>query len=304
MFGDQVRIPDRMISCKWWVLFLTLLIWRPCRGQDEPPNVIFILSDDVGYGDLACYGHPYAETPHLDRLAAEGTMFTQFNVNGNVCPHTRAGLMTGRSPSWFPNYTAKYGFMGAMTITNLLQQAGYVTGHIGKWNIGDDPDNESIEYGIDDLRRTGDITDDPRGREGLRFDDAIDFVEQNQNETFYLNLWIHAVHTPVSAPQDMIDRYRDLSVNRTDFAYWMQDRFDEVESFGGDIQESMHLYLADLYSLDLNVGRLLDTLDRLGLTNDTVVVFARCVKWVLMLYPCCDLEETKISIIFHYQCVP
>lgn len=247
--------------------------------NDEPPNFIFIVSDDVGFGDLACYGHPYAETPNLDRLAAEGTMYTQFDMTGNVCTHTRSGLMTGRNPSWFPNFTAEYGFLGALTITKLLQeQAGYVTGHIGKWNIGPDPEIEYIEYGIDDLRLTGHLENDPRGREGLRFDDAIDFVEQNQKKPFYLNLWIHATHTPIQAPEEMIDRYRDLQVNRSDFSYWMQSQFDEVESLGGDIDKSMQLYLADLYEMDLNVGRLLDTLDALNLTDNTIVVFTRWVN--------------------------
>jgi hypothetical protein len=272
--------------CGWVALLIGVLFVEGCHAQEDadadadaerPPNIVFILSDDVGYGDLSCYGHPYSETPNLDRLASEGTKYTQFNVNGNVCPHTRAGFMTGRSPSFFPNYTAKYGFMGAVTITQLLKEAGYATGHIGKWNIGGDPERDAVDYGIDDLRRTSDLDGDPRGREGLRFDDAIDFVEQNADVPFYLNLWIHATHTPVEAPQDMVDRYQDLEIDRSDFSFWMQDRFDVVEARNGSIDENMHLYMADLHAMDLNVGRLLDTIDDLNLTDSTIVVFTRYV---------------------------
>lgn len=282
-----------------WAILGFFFQLHVCQAQDQrPPNVVFILSDDIGYGDLACYGHPYSETPNLDRLAAEGTMYTQFNVNGNVCPHTRDGFMTGRNPSWFPNYTAQYGFKGALTITELLKETGYVTGHIGKWNIGGDPETDALEYGIDDLRRTTNLVDDPRGREGLRFDDAIDFIERNQDNPFYLNLWIYAVHTPIEAPQEMIDRYQDLEVNRSNFGFWMQPRFDELEDLNGTIDENMHLYMADLYALDLNVGRLLDKLDDLNLTNNTIVVFTRCVNDVIFAVSF-GLPILRISLLLH-----
>jgi len=94
--------------------------------------------------------------------------------------------MTGRNPSWFPNYTDDYSFLGAKTVCNILKDSGYATGHIGKWNIGPDYDAEYVEYGITDLRITGSIGNDPRGKEGLRFDVAIDFLEQYKDVPFYL----------------------------------------------------------------------------------------------------------------------
>ena len=206
----------------------------------------------------------YSETPNLCRLAEEGTKFENFYVNGNVCPHSRAGLMTSRNPSWYPNYTAEYGFMGALTITNLLKDAGYYTGHIGKWNIGSDPQADGELYGIDNVERTGSRSGDELGREGLRFDRALQFVEDHQDELFYLNIWVYATHTPIDPPEHFVERYEDLEVDYSLFDEYM----DEVSD------NKMHKYLADLYSLDLNVARLLNQLDKLGLAEDTIVAFS------------------------------
>jgi len=245
------------------------------QQEEERPNFIFIFADDLGFGDLKCYGHPHADTPNLDRLAAEGSLFRQFHVNGNVCPITRAGLMTGRNPSWFPNYTDDFSFMGATTITNVLQDAGYLTGHIGKWNIGPNYDTEHVAYGIDDLRITGSILDDPRGKEGLRFDEAIDFLEGHKDQQpFYLNLWIYATHTPINPPQGLIDHFADITIDRTLYGKHMQEKFDFVVANGGDIQEYMKIYLAEVWGLDIQVGRLLDKIDELGIADNTVVVFS------------------------------
>jgi N-acetylgalactosamine-6-sulfatase len=234
------------------------------KSAFSKPNVIIIFTDDIGWGDLSCTGHPYAETPSICRLAEEGTIFENFYVTGNVCPHSRTGLMTSRNPSWFPNYTAEYGFMGALTVTNLMKDAGYHTGHLGKWNIGSDPEGDAQDYGILTVERVGSEEDDPFGREGLRFTKAIDFVEDHKDEPFYLNLWIYATHTPIDPPQVFIDRYKDLFIDYSKF----DDQMQEVSNV------TMHKYLADLYSLDLNVGRLLDKLDELGLAENTVIAFS------------------------------
>jgi len=263
------------LSMKGLFVFLVICILQPpALLAQSQPNFVFIFADDLGFGDLACYGHPYADTPNLDRLAAEGTLFRQFHVNGNVCPVTRAGLMTGRNPSWFPNYTDDYSFMGATTITNILQDAGYTTGHIGKWNIGPNYDVEYVEYGIDDLQITGSITNDPRGKEGLRFDRTLDFLEKYQNEPFYLNLWIYATHTPIAPPQNLVDHFAGMTFDRNLFGAHMQEKFQFVEDNGGDVDENMRIYLGEVWGLDLQVGRLLQKLEDLGIADNTVVVFS------------------------------
>lgn len=266
------------------LLELLVLFVSACRAQMTPsdrPNFIFIFTDDMGFGDLPlAYGHPYAETPHLNRLQKEGTSFKEFSATGNVCPNSRAGIMTSRNPSWYPNYTKEYGFLGTKTITELMKDAGYVTGHIGKWHIGPEPDNDDTEfpeYGITDMRLTGSIKGDPRGREGQRFDETLDFLEDHQNEPFYLNLWVWSPHSTVDPPQQFIDHFQDLKVDRDLFGYHMQAKFDEIEDLYGDeggIDVSMRIWLAEILALDIQVGRLLDKLDELKLAENTVVVFS------------------------------
>jgi arylsulfatase A-like enzyme len=280
---QQMKWP---MAAQSWLLVVLVYIGSPFTlflargaqlGQERPPNFILIFTDDVGFGDLACYGHPYARTPNIDRLAKEGTLFRQFHVNGNICPVTRSGLLTSRSPAWFPNYPEEFGFLGTPTVMKVLQEgANYTTGHIGKWNIGPDPSGERIEYGIDYLRvMGGSPVDDEQGREHPRIEEAMTFVEQSQDRPFYLNLWLMALHTPISPPQSFLDQFADLIVNRADFGEHMQTQsFDRLDALGKDIDETMRGYLADLLALDGQVGRLLDQLDELNLADNTVVVFS------------------------------
>jgi arylsulfatase A-like enzyme len=135
-----------------------VLLAEMCVASDRPPNIVFAFADDLGYGDLGCYGHPYAKTPALDRLAKEGTRFTQFYVTGVTCNPSRTGLMTGLFPARFPKYAADFGFEGRVTITELLKKRGYKTGHFGKWHIG--PESEDGTYGIDTVKvigKSGDV---------------------------------------------------------------------------------------------------------------------------------------------------
>ena len=122
-------------------------------ADDRPPNVVLLFADDLGYGDLGCYGHPYARTPAIDQLAKEGTRFTQFYVTGVTCNPSRTGLMTGLFPARFPKYAADFGFGDRSTITELLKKRGYRTGHFGKWHIG--PDDSDGTYGIDTVKTIG-----------------------------------------------------------------------------------------------------------------------------------------------------
>src|SRR6476661_4066285 len=117
------------------------------KSADEKPNIVFILADDLGFADLACYGHPYAKTPALDQLAKEGTAFRNFHVTGVTCCPSRTGFMTGKFPASFHAYPADHGFGDRVTVTELLKQAGYRTGHFGKWHIG--PEAKAGIYGID-----------------------------------------------------------------------------------------------------------------------------------------------------------
>jgi len=242
------------------------------QDQPKPPNVVFMFADDLGYGDLACYGHPYARTPTLDQLAKDGTRFTRFYVSGVTCCPSRTGFMTGVHPARFQRYPADYGFGEQVSITELLKKEGYTTGHFGKWHIGP---KKGKAYAIDSFGGgEGDRRQDVRGRDAGLYDAAIDFIKDNAKRPFYVNIWGHITHYPVNAPDEAVARFNDLEVNRKDFADAMQHKFDECVDIGASIDEGMREYLAEVELLDASVKRVLDTLDELGLRDNTIVVFS------------------------------
>lgn len=253
-------------------LLLALLLTTAGVNAAKPPNVVFIFADDLGFGDLACYGHPYAKTPALDRLASQGTMFRQFYVTGVTCCPSRTGFMTSRHPASFPKYMADFGFGEAVTITALLKKRGYRTGHFGKWHMG--PEEKDGTYGIDTVKVIGGSKESPRGRDEDLFSAAIEWIERNQNEPFYVNVWGHITHFPVGPLKSLSDRFASIPFKRADFGENMQPEFEDALAIGGDLKQGMQNYLGDVYSLDLQVGRLLKKLDELELSENTIVVFS------------------------------
>ena len=261
-----------------WVALLMFAWGGPLVAADKP-NVVFILPDDLGYGDLKCYGHPYARTPHLDRLAEQGTRFAQFYSTGVTCCPARTGLMTGKFPATFQKYPADFGFAGRVTVTELLKKADYRTGHFGKWHIG--TETKAGTYGIDRIDGAEDGiraikrgNDADRGRDFPIFDEAIKFIEANKIGPFYVNVWGHITHNPVNPAQALADKWKDLKVNPTDFPPQMREKFSAVTAAKGDISDGMRRYLAEVEALDADVGRLLKKLDELGLSKNTIVVFS------------------------------
>jgi arylsulfatase A-like enzyme len=263
---------------------ITMLVQSAVDGADvnRPPNVVFILADDLGYGDLHCYGHPYARTPNLDRLASEGTRFRQFYSTGVTCCPARTGLMTSKFPATYPTYPAVGGFADRITITQLLKQAGYHTGHFGKWHIG--PTLAAGTYGIDCIGADNEGEDAlPRakkrqrsetGRDTHIYDDAIRFIEKNKDGPFYVNVWSHISHFPVNPAEKFVAEFQNLKVKDVDFSEYMREKFQQCRATGGDVDASMRRYLGDIYSLDQDIGRLLTKLDELGLHENTIVVFS------------------------------
>ena len=245
-------------------------------SNEPPPNIILILAEDFGFGDPACYGHPYSRTPNMDRLASEGTMFRRFYVTGMTCAPSRTGFMTGRHPASYPNYMADFGYQGAQTVTEKLGAKNYITGHYGKWHLG--PTSTSGTYGIDDVSIVGPRMGHEEGKDVNVFEDAIGFIEANMNSKrpFYLNVWTHIAHSPVKPDASLVARFSDIRVDRSDFGKHMQDIFDESETRGDNdstLDNSMQNYLAEIWSLDLQIGKLLDKLDKEGLAENTLIVF-------------------------------
>jgi arylsulfatase A-like enzyme len=182
-------------------------------GRKRPPNIVFILTDDLGWGDPRCYGHPYIKTPNLDRLAKQGTMFTQFYVNNPVCSPSRTAFMTGHFPARHgvhqhfarPEQNKARGMPNWLdadvtTVTDVLRKCGYATAHFGKWHLcgGWSKDAPTpAAYGIDEHRTVNSSgptfkeQKDPYFRAkstGLFVDETLRFIEKNRDRPFYVNL--------------------------------------------------------------------------------------------------------------------
>lgn len=266
------------VSRRRWLALLTAVVFAVgllpvfLRAAEARPNIVFLFADDLGYGDLGCYGHPYARTPNIDRLAQEGTRHLQFYVTGVTCCPSRTGFMTGRFPARFPVYPANGGFADHVTVTQRLQEAGYATGHFGKWHIG--PVSTPGTYGIDVVEVAGGNRRGAQGRDTHIYDAAIRFIEEHRDRPFYVNVWGHISHHPVNPLDAFADRFRNVEFQESLFPTPMQAKFETVRQRGGDVADCLRKYLGDVSSLDDDVGRLLARLDELGLTQRTIVVFS------------------------------
>jgi arylsulfatase A-like enzyme len=251
----------------WGVLGLCCFMGARLAVAAEQPNVLFIFADDWGWGDLSCHRHPYVRTPNIDRLAREGTDFHRFTVASGVCSPSRTAVMTGQFPArWnidghfaWVDQNAKRNMpdwldLRAPTLPRMLQQAGYATAHYGKWHLANDmiPDSPLPgEYGYDDYGAFN-----CAGEQMPVHDDAertIAFIEQAVavGKPFFVNLWVHEPHTPFH----VIPKYR----------WWFRD---------AGLSEEDEIYAATLAHADERIGQVLDTLDRLGLAENTLVVFS------------------------------
>jgi N-acetylgalactosamine-6-sulfatase len=184
--------------------------------------------------------------------------------------------MTSKWPASYSAYPANGGFGDRVTITELLHKHGYATGHFGKWHIGPEDQLKPGTYGIDVISSgTGAAKKkNTAGRDAPIYDEAIKFIEQHQNAPFYMNVWGHVSHHKVDPPQSYIDKFKDVVVDELKFSEAMQEKFAACRALGGDVSNHMWSYLADIYSLDEDIGRLLKRLDELGLSKNTIVVFS------------------------------
>lgn len=247
--------------------------------NDRQPNFIFIFADDLGWGDLGCYGHPHIKTPNLDRLARQGSRYTQFYVNSAVCSPSRTAFMTGHYPArhrihghlathqqnkarGMPNFLDPE----VPSVTGILKDAGYATAHFGKWHLGSGagaPDPGA--YGIDDHRTQNsngpgwdDIDPYFRARStGLIVDEAIRFIKANRDKPFYVNAWTFVPHATLHPTEEQMKPYRRFAPGRN-------------LPYKGALQ----IYYASVSDLDRQVGRLLDALGELGLADNTIVFFS------------------------------
>src|SRR5262245_3608036 len=248
---------------------------QPSPAPGKSPNFVIIVADDLGWGDLGCYGNGRIKTPNIDRLASQGTRFTQYYVNSPVCTPTRAALLTGRFPSrdslhGHLDTTAKNRERGmpdqldpaVPTLAKDLKKAGYVTGHFGKWHISNPGGPDPHQYGFDEWnidRQPGqnlwDASVRARSSESI-VDRTIEFVRKHRNERFFVNTWLLDVHATLYPTDEQLKPFRGLVASDV--------RFTSPEQ----------VYFAAAADADKHVGRLMQALDELGLAENTIVVFS------------------------------
>ena len=281
---DECNKPMKRSFVTLGFFSLALMLAASFVQAQEKPNIVFILADDLGYGDLGCYGHPYSKTPNIDSLAKDGTQFTRFYATGVTCQPSRVGFMTSRHPCSFERRVGDYGFDGRPTITELLNKNGYATGHFGKWHIGpaaggkkaSDLHPPADSYGIDEIEVLSSLKDRTKGRDDNTFEASINFIERHKDRPFYINVWAHISHFSIPSDTVFAEKFSNLQVDESLFGSYMKaNKFDICRNeWGRSVNDCMKNYLADVWSLDAAIGRLLTKLDQLGLSENTIVVFA------------------------------
>lgn len=254
----------------------------------NPPNIVLIVADDLGWSDVSFNGSNFYETPNIDRLASQGVFFSNAYSNAQICAPSRAALLSGQYGARTGFYTNHSPLRGESswrkviptdnqhkldyskkTLANVLQSNGYKTIHIGKWHLGDTPDNYPEKHGFD-INIAGhergkpntyfspyDLPNLENGPDGEYLTDrltteAIQFIEKNKDDPFFVNMAYYSPHTPIQAKDSLIRKYipREHSNGQHD-----------------------PIYAAMIETLDYNVGRLADCIKEQGLDNNTIVVF-------------------------------
>lgn len=277
----------------------------------ERPNVLFFLVDDLGYTDIGCFGSTFYETPHIDSLAATGTRLTSAYAACPVCSPTRAALMTGKYPArmattdWFgaaqqdewkrntamlpANYVEELP-LEETTLAEAFQEAGYQTFFAGKWHLGPEghwPEDQGFA-----INRGGCAWGHPKG--GKRYfspynnprlengpdgeyltsrlaDETCQFIEQasQKEEPFFAYLSFYTVHTPLMAPEAKVNRFKEKAKSlEAEETKWGTQLTSKVR-----LTQNMPVYAGMVTELDNAVGKVLDRLKSLGLSENTIVVF-------------------------------
>ncbi len=290
-----------------WVLLVSALLASACQlspapAQSQgPPNILVVYVDDLGWADIGVQGSAFYETPHIDRLAASGLRFTNAYANAPNCAPSRAALLSGTYAPRTGIYTVSSAARGdaalrklipvenqttldleVVTLAEVLRDAGYATGFAGKWHLGGEghlPTDQGFDWAV-----AGDHTGTPRAyfypyrREGgpsipgleagaedeylpdRLTDEAIHFVTENSDGPFFMFLSHYSVHTPIVAKPQVAAKYAAKIARRSEADGDAQPPLDPV-------------YAAMIESVDDSVGRLLATLEGLGIADNTVVVF-------------------------------
>lgn len=279
---DSIKKPLYSKAAFFVLLYVLLVACQPSEnvqeseGSKPQPNVIFIITDDQGYGDIGAHGNPWIKTPNMDALHAQSTRFTNFHV-GTTCAPTRSGIMTGvhcnRVGVWHTIIGRSLLKEGFPTMAEIFQDNGYHTGIFGKWHLGDNYPFRPQDNGFEEVLVHGgggvgqspdywnnDYFDDTYFHNGkpekykgyctdVWFREAMRFVEANKDQPFFCYISTNAPHSPFHVPQAYIDMYADNPDIPNPNFYGMISNIDD------------------------NLGLLEKKLEELGLRKNTVLVF-------------------------------
>ena len=284
---------------KFILLFISTLTLS--LSAAKKPNVVFILVDDLGWSDLACYGSKSYKTPNLDKFAASGVRFTDAYAGGSVCSPTRAAIMTGRSPArlkitdWIPGARVKNPKLlspkihnelpyNEVTIAEVLKDNGYKTAYVGKWHLGGDkflPGTQGFDINIGGFHKGSPpggyyspyknpyLADGPAGEylPDRLTDESIKFIEQEKggDKPFFLYLSYYTVHTPIQASKKHLGMYKD-SITKSSAPIKERDG----KTLGS---QSNAAYASMVTAMDENVGRLISKINEFGLDKNTIIIF-------------------------------
>jgi arylsulfatase A-like enzyme len=267
-------------------LLLTLLVALACGSRltaaDPPPNVVFILADDLGWTDLGCQGSKFYETPNLDKMAKDGMRFTAGYTCGPNCQPTRAALVSGqygpRTGVYTVGATTRFDTstrplvpvenvqqlpLDRVTLGDAMKKAGYATALYGKWHLGQQgkhhPSQRGFDHAITSAGQHFNFTTQPPVEypKGIYLadwltDNAVKFIEKNKDKPFFLCLHHFGVHSPHEAKPELVERFK------------------KKPGVGGHRDPT---YAAMIFSVDESVGRVLAKLDELKLSGNTLVIF-------------------------------
>ena len=274
-----------MIGCGSAALLLPTI--NSCASRVDKPNIVFILTDDQGWTQLGCYGSKYYETPNIDRLAKKGMRFTNAYAAAPVCSPTRASIMTGKYPARLhltdfikggkppagsklqhPQWS-KYLPLEETTIAEALKQDGYTTGFFGKWHLSQDkmppkslpynPDKQGFDESFITYKPSPSMAQEWQTPENdghnveIITKKSLKFIEEHQHQPFFLCVSHNTIHNPLMEKKSLISKYKKKA--------------------GAELKENNPIIAAMLETLDNSVGKLMQKLDDLNLSENTIVLF-------------------------------
>lgn len=271
----------RPLACFLLAAFLIATSLAPpvTAGDEPPPNIVIFLTDDMGWGDAACYGHPVIKTPSLDRFAKQGVRLTQCYSACAVCSPSRSSILTGRTPyrngvwRWIPDGSQYHLRASEITAATLLKRRGYTTCHVGKWHLNgkfNSPDQpQPNDHGYDwwlatqnnaapshknpeNFVRNGQLIGKQEGYSALLVvDEAVNWLKEHRDrdKPFFLTVWTHEPHLPIESDPQYQALYKDQE------------------------ESGVRQHHGNITQLDTAFGNLMKTLDELQLTDNTFVLF-------------------------------